>query len=240
MNKQILTWVAVATLSLNLQVARAADMTLNLYQEYALFGTGSSGTLWLGNFGTNGVEGSLLSSSQVDNLLANDKQALFSLFRPVAPSFSIANGIIAGVGAVRPGLLSATVNVGDALVYDDETGAPQLASPTTSSQFAGQDLYLLANNRVGATANSWFNETLILFKAAANFGTGDSADGPLNTPEVEFSTDGGTLLLFTSQTGSPGVSGLITGVQVPEPSSASLLLVGATALVALRRLRKNV
>jgi hypothetical protein len=217
-------------------------MYLSLYQEYSLFDTSASGTLWLGNFGTSGVGGSLLSSSQVDNLLANDKQALFNLFRPVAPSFSIANGRIAGVGAVQPTLLSATVNVGNALVYNDETADPQLSSPTTSSQFAGQDLYLLANNRVGATANSWFNETLILFKAAANFGTGDSEDGPLNTPDVEFSVDGGTLLIGT-QDGSPSVdlaSGTIAGAVVPEPSSASLLLFGATVLVALRRLRKNV
>jgi hypothetical protein len=236
MNKQILTWVAVATLSLNLQVARAADMTLNLYQEYALFGTGSSGTLWLGNFGTNGVGGSLLSSSQVDNLLANDKQALFNLFRPVAPSFSIANGTITGVDA--NGLLSATVNVGTALGYDDEFRTPQLDTPDSPTQFAGQNMYFLANNRVGATANSWFNETLILFKAAANFGTG-ADEGPFNNPEVEFSVDGGALLLG-AQTGQPSVNGLITGVAVPEPSSASLLLFGATALVALRRLRKNV
>lgn len=97
MNKQILTWVAVATLSVNLQVARAADMSLNLFQEYALFGAGSSGTLWLGNFGTNG--GSLLSSSQVNSLLANDKEALFNLFRPVASSFSITNGRVQGVTA---------------------------------------------------------------------------------------------------------------------------------------------
>jgi len=237
MNKQILTWVAVATLTLNLQVARAADMYLSLYQEYSLFGTGSSGTLWLGNFGTNGVEGSLLSSSQVDNLLANDKQALFNLFRPVAPSFSIANGTITGVDA--NGLLSATVNVGTALGYDDEFRTPQLDTPDSPTQFAGQNMYFLANNRVGATANSWFNETLVLFKAAANFGTGDTSDGPMNNPEVEFSLDGGALLLGT-QSGRPGVDGLITGAAVPEPSSASLLLFGATALVALRRLRKNV
>jgi hypothetical protein len=233
MNKQILTWVAVVTLSLNLQVARAANMSLNLYQEYSLFGTGSSGTLWLGNFGTNG--GSLLTSSQVNNLLANDKEALFNLFRPVAPSFSIAGGTIAGV---VNGLLSATVSVGTALGYTDEQGS-QLVSPDTATQFAGQNMYLLANNRAGATANSWFNETLILFKAAANFGTGDAGDGPLNTPEVEFSVDGGTLLLG-SQSGQPGVNGIIAGAVVPEPSSASLLLLGATALVALRRLRKNV
>jgi hypothetical protein len=236
MNKQILTWVAVATLSLNLQVARAADMTLNLFQEYALFGTGSSGTLWLGNFGTNG--GSLLSSSQVNSLLANDKEALFNLFRPVASSFSITNGRIAGM--TSDGLLT-SVSVGTALGYTDEEGT-QLVTPDTATQFAGQNLYLLANNRVGATANSWFNETLILFKAAANFGSGVASDGPLNSPEVEITTSGGTILLG-SQTGSPSVnlaSGTIAGAVVPEPSSASLLLFGATALVALRRLRKNV
>jgi len=234
MNKQILTWVAVATLSLNLQVARAADMTLNLFQEYALFGTGSSGTLWLGNFGTNG--GSLLSSSQVNNLLANDKEALFNLFRPVASSFSIANGRIAGM--TDDGLLT-SVSVGNALDYsrDIDGEFKQDITPDTATQFAGQDMYFLANNRVGATANSWFNETLILFKAVANFGTGNAGDGAQNTPEVEISTSGGSLLL-----GSQNVptSGVIAGAVVPEPSSASLLLLGATALVALRRLRKNV
>ena len=236
MNKHILTWVAVATLSLNLQVARAADMTLNLFQEYALFGTGSSGTLWLGNFGTNGAGGSLLSSSQVNSLLANDKEALFNLFRPVASSFSIANGRIAGM--TDDGLL-ASVSVGNALEYSkDIDGEFKLnITPDTATQFAGQDMYFLANNRVGATANSWFNETLILFKAVANFGTGNVGDGAQNTPEVEISTSGGSLLL-----GSQNVptSGVIAGAVVPEPSSASLLLFGATALVALRRLRKNV
>jgi hypothetical protein len=234
MNKQILTWVAVATLSLNLQVARAADMTLNLFQEYALFGTGSSGTLWLGNFGTNG--GSLLSSSQVNSLLANDKEALFNLFRPVASSFSIANGRIAGM--TDDGLLT-SVSVGNPLEYfkDDDGEFTLNITPDTATQFAGQDMYFLANNRVGATANSWFNETLILFKAVANFGTGNAGDSALNTPEVEFSTSGGSLLLGTQNVPT---SGVIAGTVVPEPSSASLLIFGATALVALRRLRKNV
>jgi hypothetical protein len=234
MNKQILTWVAVATLSLNLQVARAADMTLNLFQEYALFGTGSSGTLWLGNFGTNG--GSLLSSSQVNSLLANDKEALFNLFRPVASSFSITNGRIAGM--TSDGLLT-SVSVGNALEYfKDIDGEFTLnITPDTATQFAGQDMYFLANNRVGATANSWFNETLILFKAVANFGTGNAGDGAQNTPEVEISTSGGSLLIGTQNVPT---SGVIAGAVVPEPSSASLLIFGATALVALRRLRKNV
>jgi PEP-CTERM motif len=235
MNKQILSWVAVATLSLNLQVGRAADMSLNLFQEYALFDNVSSGNLWLGNFGTNG--GSLLSSSQVNSLLANDKEALFSLFRPVASSFSFTNGRIDGL--TSDGLIS-LVSVGTALGYTDEQGS-QLVSPDTATQFAGQNLYLLANNRVGATANSWFNETLILFKAAANFGSGDASDGPLNSPEVEISINGGSFLLG-SQTGTASdnlASGAIVGVAVPEPSSISMLVIGATALAALRLRRKQ-
>jgi hypothetical protein len=236
MNKQILTWVAVATLSVNLQVARAADMSLNLFQEYALFGAGSSGTVWLGNFGTNG--GSLLSSTQVNSLLANDKEALFSLFRPVATSFNFTSGRIDGVTVNG---LTTLISVGTALGYNDEQGSPQLVSSTTPTQFAGQNLYFLANNRAGATANSWYNETLILFKAAANFGSGDAADGPLNSPEVEISTGGGSFLLG-AQTGTASdnlASGTIVGVAVPEPSSISMLVLGATALAALRLRRKQ-
>jgi hypothetical protein len=235
MNKQILTWVAVATLSVNLQLSRAADMSLSLFQEYALFGGGSSGTLWLGNFGTNG--GSLLSSSQVNSLLAVDKEELFSLFRPAATSFNFTNGRIDGLTADG---LTTLLSVGTALGYTDEQGS-QLVSPDTATQFAGQNMYLLANNRVGAAANSWFNETLILFKAAANFGSGDAADGPLNAPDVEISTNGGSLLLG-SQTGTASdnlATGAIIGVAVPEPSSISMLVLGATALAALRLRRKK-
>jgi hypothetical protein len=235
MNKQILTWVAVITLSVNLQVSRAANMYLSLFQEYALFGAGSSGTLWLGNFGTNG--GALLTSSQVNILLANDKAALFNLFRPVATSFNFANGRIDGLTADG---LTTVLPVGTALASTDEQGS-QLVSPDTATQFAGQTMYLLANNRVGATANSWFNETLILFKTPFNFGSGDPADGPLNAADVEISVGGGSFLLG-SQTGTASdnlASGTIVGVAVPEPSSISMLVLGVTALAALRLRRKQ-
>jgi hypothetical protein len=82
---------------------------------------------------------------------------------------------------------------------------------------------------------------MILFKAAANFGTGSDLDGPLNNIEVEISAAGGSLLLG-SQQGTPSDSlttGRIAGAVVPEPSSVSLLILGGTALAALRLRRKK-
>ena len=82
---------------------------------------------------------------------------------------------------------------------------------------------------------------MILFKAAARFGTGVSADGPLNNVDIEISTNGGTLLAGT-QLGTPSDAlntGQITGSPVPEPSSTLLLVLGGTALAALRLRRKK-
>jgi hypothetical protein len=234
MNKQILTIASAIALTLSLVDAKAANMTGNFYQEYALFGDNVSGaSLWLGNFGTNG--GSLLSSGQVQNLLANDKQALFTSFRPLV-NLGITNGRIPGLTADG---FSTLINVGTAIGYTDEQGL-QGRTPDNASQFAGQDLYLLGNI-AGGGASDWYGATMILFKAAANFGTGSDLDGPLNNVEVEISTNGGSLLLGAQQ-GTPSDSlttGQIVGAAVPEPSSVSLLILGGTALAALRLRRKK-
>ena len=234
MNKQILTITSAIALAFSLVEAKAADMTGNFYQEYSLFGSNVTGaSLWLGNFGTNG--GSLLSSGQVQNLLANDKQSLFTQFRPLV-NLGITSGRIPGLTADG---FSTLINVGTAIGYTDDEGL-QGRTPDTASQFAGQNLYLLGNLAGGGAAD-WFNSTMILFKAAANFGTGSTADGPLNDVEIEISTRGGTLLLG-SQTGTPSstqTTGTIVGAVVPEPSSVSLLVLGGTALAALRLRRKK-
>jgi hypothetical protein len=212
---------------------QAADMTFNLYQEHSLFSTSGTGKLWVGNFGTNG--GSLLTSSQVGSYVsASDWSALFPLFRP-ATSFSISGGLVSGMTGDG---LSTLLNVGTAIGYTDEQGA-QGYTPDTASQFAGQNLYLLATTS-SAAGFGWFNFDLILLKTAANFGTGDSGDGPLNNLDYEFSNAGGNLLIGT-QSGAaewPISTGVIAGVAVPEPSSASLMLLGAAGVFAMRRLRK--
>jgi len=237
MNKQILTITSAIALAFSLVEAKAANMTANFYQEYALFGSNVSGaSLWLGNFGTNGSSGSLLSSSQVQNLVANDMESLFNQFRPLV-NLGITNGRIPGLTADG---YTTLLNVGTAIGYNDENGLPQGRTPTNSAQFAGQNLYLLGNLSGGGAAD-WYGATMILFKAAANFGTGDSADGPLNNLDYEISETRGTFLLG-SQTGTPSdtlTTGTILGANVPEPSSVSLLVLGGTALAALRLRRKK-
>jgi len=234
MNKQILTITSAIAMAFSLVEAKAADMTGNFYQEYSLFGSNVTGaSLWLGNFGTNG--GSLLSSGQVQNLASNDVQSLFTQFRPLV-NLGITSGRITGLTADG---FTTLINVGTAIGYTDEQGL-QGRTPDNASQFAGQNLYLLGN-LAGGGASDWYGATMILFKAAANFGTGDNADGPLNNIDVEISTNGGTLI-FGSQQGTPSdtlTTGTIVGAVVPEPSSVSLLILGGTALAALRLRRKK-
>jgi hypothetical protein len=234
MNKKILTITSAIAMAFSLVEAKAADMTGNFYQEYALFGGNVTGaSLWLGNFGTNG--GSLLTSGQVQNLVANDMETLFNSFRPLV-NLGITNGRIPGLTADG---YTTLLNVGTAIGYTDEQGL-QGRTPDNASQFAGQNLYLLGN-LAGGGASDWYGATMILFKAAANFGTGDNADGPLNNIDVEISTNGGTLI-FGSQQGTPSdtlTTGTIVGAVVPEPSSVSLLILGGTALAALRLRRKK-
>jgi len=234
MNKQILTITSAIAMAFSLVEAKAADMTGNFYQEYSLFGSNVTGaSLWLGNFGTNG--GSLLSSGQVQNLASNDVQSLFTQFRPLV-NLGITSGRITGLTADG---FTTLINVGTAIGYTDEQGL-QGRTPDNASQFAGQNLYLLGN-LAGGGASDWYGATMILFKAAANFGTGDNADGPLNNIDVEISTNGGTLI-FGSQQGTPSdtlTTGTIVGAVVPEPSCVSLLILGGTALAALRLRRKK-
>jgi hypothetical protein len=234
MNKQMLTITSVIAMAFSLVEAKAATMTANFFQEYALFGDNATGaSLWLGNFGTNG--GSLLTSGQVQNLVANDMETLFNSFRPLV-NLGITNGRIPGLTADG---FSTLINVGTAIGYTDEQGL-QGRTPDNASQFAGQNLYLLGN-LAGGGASDWYGATMILFKAAANFGTGDNADGPLNNIDVEISTNGGTLI-FGSQQGTPSdtlTTGTIVGAVVPEPSCVSLLILGGTALAALRLRRKK-
>jgi hypothetical protein len=238
MNKQLLTITSAIAMAFSLVEAKAADMTATFFQEYALYGDNvTSPKVWIGNFGSNG--GSLLSTGQVQTLANNDYNTLFNSFRPLT-SFTLANGRLPGLTADG---FTTLLNVGTPIGYTDEQGL-QGSTPDTATQFAGQDLYLLSLES-GSNVSDWWNNgagtNMILFKAAANFGTGDNADGPLNNVDIEISTNGG-ILLAGSQLGTPSDAlntGRIAGVAVPEPSSISLLVLGGSALAALRLRRKK-
>ena len=245
MNKQI-TSLVLASLFCLLGQARAANMTFNLFQEHSLFSDSGSGKLWVGNFGTNG--GILLTSSQVSSYVsASDWGTLFPLFRPTT-SFAISGGLVSGMtedGLTTPLNVGTAVNtrlsLGPDNTADTSDDVYQGYTPNNSSQFAGQNLYLLATTSSSA-GFEWYNFELILLKPAANFGTGNTGDGPLNNLDYEFSASGGNLLIGnqSGNSGWPVSTGLIAGVTVPEPSSASLMLLGVAGVLALRRLRKNV
>jgi hypothetical protein len=121
-------------------------------------------------------------------------------------------------------------------------------NPNAAGQFAGQSLLVLMSNRNSFSDVSAGTEWIV-FQAAANFATANSIYS--RDSFVELSPTGGAGLTFGNTTGFwiGGVSadgGTTTAqsvvgssVAVPEPSSLSLLILGASGLIALRRFRKN-
>ena len=68
----------------------------------------------------------------------------------------------------------------------------------------------------------------------------DTAAFPVGVYDIFTLASNTVTAIYGSTNGSLGDNGTVLTSTVPEPSSASLLLLGATALVALRRFRKNV
>jgi hypothetical protein len=218
-----------ATLALMLVVSAtlpsfAADSEYIFTNDYPIKNAqntdGIGGRLWVGNFGTNG--GSLLSKTDV---MSSDWFTLFSKFRPNT-SFGLTGGLLEGLTS---GEKTGVFDVGIAIGYDDEAGNPQGYTPDSSTQFAGQDLYLFAIN---STATSW-NSTLLgseyqvlLLGMASGFGDGASSSGRL-----AYDIAGGVNDVVI---GSAGPTSVQTAT-VPEPATGSLLLLGLATALAVRR-----
>jgi hypothetical protein len=79
-----------------------------------------------------------------------------------------------------------------------------------------------------------------LFDLGFDWGNGaDAGQFPLGLYDfINLNTD--ATAVYGSVNPSQGPLGTLTTSNVPEPSSASLLLLGGLALAAVRRLRKNV
>lgn len=196
-------------------------------------GSAFSGYGWFGNLGTSAP--SLLSGQwTVQDIASNFRSAY---------SFNVdATLINSGGGAY-------TVNVGTAPAPDAlEPNAYPVINRNAVGQFAGQSLLVLMSNRNSYSDVSAGTEWIV-FEAAANFATANSIYS--KDSFVELSRTGGALLTISPTPGfwiggvntdgsvTTAQSVVASSVAVPEPSSLSLLILGASGLIALRRFRKN-
>jgi len=220
--KNIKTAFVAITLAGNvLFSAYAAEGEYSITNDFPIQGI-NAGRLWVGNFGTNG--GSLLSKSQVESA---DWFQLFSNFRPNT-SFELSGGLLTGMTL---GEITGRFQLGTAISYNDEGGI-QGYTPDNATQFAGQDLYFFA---ISSTATSW-NSTLqgntyqaLLLGMLSGFSDGDPASG-LSSYDISANPDGVNTTIIGSGSATTVVSAL-----VPEPTTASLFILGGMVALATRR-----
>lgn len=216
--------------------ARAADITLRLDVIGDVNGSSGSpltGKAWFGNLLGYNPAGGVGQPWTVADIAANFRSAY---------EFSFTSSLVNDGGA------NFTVGIGSAPQPTNlEPENWPVINPTATGQFAGQGLLLLVSNRNSFNDLSAGTEW-ILFESAANFGTANDINS-VNT-FVELSTAGGAILTLSASPGfwlgSASGDGTVTAQAVtgttsavPEPTSASLMLLGAAGLLALRRLRKN-
>ena len=220
--KNIKTALVAITLAGNvLFSAYAAEGEYSITNDFPIQGI-NAGRLWVGNFGTNG--GSLLSKSEVQSV---DWFQLFSSFRPNT-SFELSGGLLTGMTL---GEIKGSFQVGNAINYVD-AGVPQGYTPDDAAQFAGQDLYFFA---ISSTATSW-NPTLqgntyqaLLLGMLSGFSDGEAASG-LSSYDISANPDGVNTTIIGS--GSPTT---VVSALVPEPTTASLFILGGMVALATRR-----
>jgi len=220
--KNIKTALVAITLAGNvLFSAYAAEGEYSITNDFPIQGI-NAGRLWVGNFGTNG--GSLLSKSQVESA---DWFQLFSNFRPNT-SFELSGGLLTGMTL---GEVTGSFQLGTAISYSDEGGV-QGYTPDNATQFAGQDLYFFA---ISSTATSW-NTTLqgntyqaLLLGMLSGFSDGEAASG-LSSYDISANPNGVNTTIIGSGSATTVVSAL-----VPEPTTASLFILGGMVALATRR-----
>jgi hypothetical protein len=220
--KNIKTALVAITLAGNvLFSAYAAEGEYSITNDFPIQGI-NAGRLWVGNFGTNG--GSLLSKSQVESA---DWFQLFSSFRPNT-SFELSGGLLTDMTA---GEIKGSFQLGTGINYSDE-GGPQGYTPDNATQFAGQDLYFFA---ISSTATSW-NSTLqgntyqaLLLGMLSGFSDGEAASG-LSSYDISANPGGVNTTIIGGGSATTIVSAL-----VPEPTTASLFMLGGILALATRR-----
>jgi hypothetical protein len=212
---------------INLRFDIVSDINSSIGSPFTGYG-------WFGNLGTSTPSSGVGRPWTVADIASNFRSAY---------SFDVNSTLINNGGDTY------TVGVGSAPAPDAlEPESWPIINPNASGQFAGQSLLVLMSNRNSFTDVSAGTEWIV-FEAAANFATANSIYS--KDSFVEFSRSGGAALTLSAtpgfwiggvnNDGSVTTAQSVTGstVAVPEPSSLSLLIIGASGLIALRRFRKN-
>ena len=223
-NNKKVNYILVAALAITQTIASAADFSASLLDLYYNDGTTQvqTGVVSFGFFNNQTVPNVVTGANAATDLMSYYENSFSELYRG-----NIVGGIlnINSLGGAVPTLLSQA---------NGQAMFARISAPSTGSDYVN-GLFYLADPLASDAPWSWtyadFTEGVV---NAFHFATEETG---LQTPE-----DYGVYskaVLGESDT-KLKLSTVTTSAAVPEPSSFSLMLLGGTALVALRRLRKNV
>jgi len=229
-NKKTTSYILLAVLALSHTTTHAADFNASLLDPMYY------------NDGTTLVDQAVVSFGYFNGLSvsavsAGVAAASADLMGYYESSFSELYRVNVNRADIVAGSLSYSVSGNTPLLMEQAGGQAMWARVSAYTGSAWQNgLYVstdtLANPDV---ALNWlysdFSESIINSFTFATKITGE--DTPEDYSIVSQAVLGGSDNKLT-------LSGVTTAVAVPEPSSLSLMILGASALVALRRLRKNV
>jgi hypothetical protein len=223
-NNKKVNYILVAALAITQTIASAADFSASLLDLYYNDGTTQvqTGVVSFGFFNNQTVPNVVTGANAATDLMSYYENSFSELYRG-----NIVGGIlnINSLGGAVPTLLSQA---------NGQAMFARISAPSTGSDYVN-GLFYLADPLASDAPWNWtyadFTEGVV---NAFHFAT--EATG-LQTPEdygvYSKAVLGGSDSKLT-------LSAVTTSAAVPEPSSFSLMLLGGTALVALRRLRKNV
>lgn len=223
-NNKKVNYILVAALAITQTIASAADFSASLLDLYYNDGTTQvqTGVVSFGFFNNQTVPNVVTGANAATDLMSYYENSFSEVYRG-----NIVGGIlnINSLGGAVPRLLSQA---------NGQAMFARISAPSTGSNYVN-GLFYLADPLASDAPWNWtyadFTEGVV---NAFHFATEQTG---LQTPEdygvYSKAVLGGSDSKLTLST-------VTTSAAVPEPSSFSLMLLGGTALVALRRLRKNV
>ena len=226
-NNKKVNYILVAALAITQTVASAADFSASLLSPL-YYNDGNTqvqtGVVSFGFFNNQSVVNVVTGANAATDLMSYYELNFSELYRG-----NIVGGIldINSMGGDAPALLSQA---------NGQAMFARISAPSSGSDYVNGLFYLadpLASDAPWTWTYADFTSGIV---NAFHFDTRASG---LQSPE-----DYGVYSKAVLETGTSAtkltLSTVTTSAAVPEPSSFSLMLLGGTALVALRRLRKNV